>query len=74
MRRSVNINGIAFIYYKVYIYISLEAQDTSCIGSFVVVFDASLSCTLLYKLWHLRSVKCAFGSFLCCAYRHTLKP
>lgn len=49
---AININRItiAIIYYKVYMFIYLEPQDISCIGSFVFMSDAGISCKQLYKL------------------------
>lgn len=49
---AININRItiAIIYYKVYMFIYLEPQDISCIGSFVFVSGAGIPCKQPYKL------------------------
>lgn len=49
---ATNINRItiAIIYYKVYMFIYLEPQDISCIGSFVFMSGAGMPCKQPYKL------------------------
>lgn len=74
---AININRItiAIIYYKVYMFIYLEPQDISCIGSFVFMSDAGIPCKQPYKLrsFHLVRGVLSLG-MLWRVSRHTLKP
>lgn len=44
-------------------FIYLEPQDISCIGSFVSVCDVGIPCKQLYKLRSFHLVRCAFLRF-----------
>lgn len=55
-------------------FIYLEPQDISCIGSFVFVCDTGIPCKQLYKLRSFHLVRCAFLRFAVTREQTHLKP